>query len=38
MKPPYDLYLIDSQIVELEKLYLFAKNHFYIYWSSFEKN
>ena len=27
-KPPYDLYVIASQVVELEKLYLFAYDDF----------
>ena len=38
MKPPYNLYLMYSKVVELDKLYLFAKDHFKIHWLSFEKN
>ena len=28
MKPTYDLYLMYSNVVELDKLYLFAKDYF----------
>ena len=38
MKPPYDLNLMYTQVVELDGLYLFAKDHFYIHWIGFKKN
>ena len=38
MKPLYDLYLMYSKVVELEKLYLLDKDHFKIHWLSFEKH
>ena len=38
MKPTYDLYLMYSKVVELKKIYIFAKDHLYIHSISFKKN
>ena len=38
MMPPNDLNVMFINVVELEELYLFAKDYFYIHWLSFEKN
>ena len=37
MKPTYDLNVMYSNIVDLKKLYLYAKDHFQIHWLGFEK-
>lgn len=37
MMPPYDLNYIYNNVVELKMLYLFAEDHFQIYWLGLDK-